>query len=110
MIGYGWRVGGFSSIRRCVKGTNNSDLILFDNTDALCVDGEPLTTISGTHLEASAEYRTARETFAKVVLKDSSTGDWFEVRLPEGTVREYDRTLDSHRWKPARADERHQPG
>ena len=103
MIGYGWRVGGFSTIRRCVKGTDDSDGISFDTTDGLCLDGEPLTKISGpTHLEAPAEYRTARESFAKVVLKDSATGDWFEVHLPDGTVREYGSTADSQLWKPAR--------
>ena len=102
MIGYGWRVGGFSTIRRCVKGTADSDGISFDDTDALCLDGEPLTKISGTHLEAPAEYRTARESFAKVVMKDSGSGDWFEVHLPDGTVREYGKTADSQLWKPAR--------
>ena len=102
MIGYGWRVGGFSTIRRCVKGTGDSDGISFDSTDGVCLDGEPLTKISGTHLEAPAEYRTVRESFAKVLLKDSATGDWFEVHLPDGTVREYGRTADSQLWKPAR--------
>ncbi len=102
MIGYGWRVGGFSTIRRCVKGTGDSDGISFNSDDALCLDGEPLTKISGTHLQAPAEYRAARESFAKVVLKDSATGDWFEVHLPDGTVREYGRTADSQLWKPAR--------
>ena len=105
MIGYGWRVGGFSTIRRCVKGTDDSDGISFDTTDGLCLDGEPLTKISGpTHLEAPAEYRTARESFAKVVLKDSATGDWFEVHLPDGTVREYGHTAESQLWKPARLE------
>ena len=102
MIGYGWRVGGFSTIRRCVKGTPDSDGISFDDTDALCLDGEPLTKIKDRHPESPAEYRTARESFAKVVLKDSATGDWFEVHLPDGTVREYGNTADSQLWKPAR--------
>ena len=100
-IGYGWRVGGFSTIRRCVKGTIDSDGISFDDSDALCLDGEPLTQISDTqqisdtHLKAGAEYRTARESFAKVVMKASASGDWFEVHLPDGTVREYGATDDS---------------
>ena len=102
MIGYGWRIGGFSTIRRCVKGTDDSDGISFDDTDGLCLDGEPLTKIKDRHAESPAEYRTARESFAKVVLKDSATGDWFEVHLPDGTVREYGSTADSQLWKPAR--------
>ena len=37
------------------------------------------------------------------MLKDSATGhDWFEVHLPDGTVREYGNTADSQLWKPAR--------
>ena len=74
MIGYGWRVGGFSTIRRCVKGTPDSDGISFDDTDALCLDGEPLTKISPTDTAGDVEYRTARESFAKVVLKDNTGG------------------------------------
>ena len=75
MIGYGWRVGGFSTIRRCVKGTDDSDGISFNSDDALCLDGEPLTKINDTqHLEGGAEYRTARESFAKVLLKDNTGG------------------------------------
>ena len=38
MIGYGWRVGGFSTIRRCVKGTDDSDGISF-NDDGRAVPG-----------------------------------------------------------------------
>ena len=103
MIGYGWRVGGFSTIRRCVKGTTDSDGISFDSNDALCLDGEPLTKISGMPLEGDAEYRTARESFAKVLLIENAPGhDWFEVHLPDGTVREYGHTADSQLWKPAR--------
>ena len=103
MIGYGWRVGGFSTIRRCVKGTDDSDGISFNGDDALCLDGEPLTKINDTqHLTGGAEYRTSRESFAKIVLVDDASGDWFEVRLPDGTVREYGHTADSQLWKPAR--------
>ena len=110
MIGYGWRVGGFSTIRRCVKGTDDSDGISFNDEDALCLDGEPLTKIKDRHPESPAEYRTARESFAKVVPRDSATGDWFEVHLPDGTVREYGSTADSQLWKPAREVERHRAG
>ena len=110
-IGYGWRVGGVSTIRRCVKGTDDTDGIDFDDDDALCLDGEPLTLISGsdTHLEGGAEYRTTRERFAEVVLKEDPFQDWFEVRLPDGTVREYGRTADSQLWVLAQEDDLGQP-
>ncbi len=110
MIGYGWRVGGFSTIRRCVKGTADSDGISFDDTDALCLDGEPLTKISRTDQEGDVEYRTSRESFAKVLLKDNTGGhDWFEVHLPDGTVREYGSTADSQLWKPERVESGTEP-
>ncbi len=102
MIGYGWRVGGFSTIRRCVKGTGDSDGISFDSTDGLCLDGEPLTKIKDRKPGSPAKYRTARESFAKVLLMEDPAGDWFEVHLPDGTVREYGSTADSQLWKPAR--------
>ena len=112
MIGYGWRVGGFSTIRRCVKGTSDSDGISFNDDDALCLDGEPLTKINDTqHLTGGAEYRTSRESFAKIALVDNKSGpDWFEVRLPDGTVREYGRTDESQLWAPALDPDGTEPG
>ena len=41
-MGYGWRVGGLSQIRRCVVGQPQSNSINLTNSDSLCLDGMPL--------------------------------------------------------------------
>ena len=54
LLGYGWRVGGFSAVRRCVRDTADTDGIGLDGTDRLCIDGEPLVLVEGTHLQPDA--------------------------------------------------------
>ena len=94
-LGYGWRVGGLSTIHRCVvHGTAGSALAL-DATDRLCLDGEPLALVSGSHLQPGAAYRTLRETFVAVTLKGTAAAPWFEARLPDGAVRQYGNGDDS---------------
>ena len=94
-LGYGWRVGGLSTIHRCVvHGTAGSALAL-DATDRLCLDGEPLALVSGGHLQPGAGYRTLRESFVAVTLKGTAAAPWFEARLPDGAVRQYGNGDDS---------------
>ena len=97
ILGYGWHVGGFSAIRWCVTNQARTQ-IAFTRDDNLCLDGEPLVLAEGTHLNYGAEYRTLRDTYAKIVLRRSDTPStgWFEARMPDGTVREYGRTADSN--------------
>ena len=97
ILGYGWHVGGFSAIRWCVTNQARTE-IEFTRKTNLCLDGEPLVVAEGTHLNYDAEYRTSRETYAKITLRRSDTPGtgWFEVRMPDGTVREYGRTADSN--------------
>lgn len=95
ILGYGWRIGGLSAIRRCVRHTADADGISLDGTDGLCIDGEPLVRTSGTHLQPDAKYRTLRESHARIAVQGTATAPWFEVALPDGRVREYGRTADS---------------
>ena len=96
ILGYGWHVGGFSAIRWCLTNQSRTE-IAFTRDDNLCLDGEPLVLAAGTHLNYGAEYRTLRETYAKIVLRAGTPGvGWFEVRMPDGSVREYGRTPDSN--------------
>lgn len=93
-LGYGWRLGGLSSIRRCVVNQPSGSKILLDETDALCLDGEPLVLVSGTHWEDGAQYRTLRDSFRLVELQMIShdlTGDRvsFVVKNPNGSTSEY---------------------
>ena len=95
LLGYGWRVGGLSAIRRCVRDTADTDGIGLDGTDRLCIDGEPLVLVEGTHLQPDAEYRTLRESYARITVRGTAAAPWFEVETPDGGVREYGRTDDS---------------
>ena len=95
ILGYGWRVGGLSAIRRCVRNAADTDGISLNGTDGLCIDGEPLVRTSGTHLQPGATYRTLRESHARITIEGTAASPWFEVELPDGRVREYGRTDDS---------------
>ena len=95
ILGYGWRIGGLSAIRRCVRNTADTDGIGLDGTDGLCIDGEPLVRTSGTHLRPGAKYRTLRESHARATVRGTAASPWFEVELPDGRVREYGNTDDS---------------
>jgi len=94
-IGYGWKLGGLSQIRRCVVNQASGNSIQLNNNDSLCLDGMPLVTASGTHFATGTVYRTLIESFARIEIKDDSGDRWFEVKFPDGTVREYGRTFDS---------------
>ena len=97
ILGYGWHVGGFSAIRWCLTNQTRTE-IAFTRDDNLCLDGEPLVLAAGTHLNYGAEYRTLRDTYARIVLRrsDEPGVGWFEVRMADGSVREYGRTPDSN--------------
>ena len=99
-LGYGWRVSGLSTIRRCVKNQAPATTLAISDSASLCLDGEPLALISGTHMRSGAVYRTLRESFARIEIKGPTDNDrrnelWFEVRLPDGSVQEYGRSGDS---------------
>ncbi|MEW5251535.1 RHS repeat-associated core domain-containing protein [Microbulbifer discodermiae] len=95
ILGYGWRLTGFSSIRRCVKGRPNTDSIQLDNSDSLCLDGEPLVLVSGVDWQEGAKYRAMRDSFYLVELKQTNGNTWFEVSAPNGNTKEYGNTKDS---------------
>lgn len=94
-LGYGWKLTGFSSIRRCVKNRPNADSIQLDSSDSLCLDGEPLVLVSGTHWQTGARYRTLRDSFNLIELKETNGKNWFQVTTPDGGVREYGNSQDS---------------
>src|SRR2546427_7311730 len=76
LLGMGWSLSGLSAITRCpqtfaqdgVKGGIN-----YDSNDRFCLDGQRLIAISGPYGANSTEYRTERESFAKIVSYDPST-------------------------------------
>ena len=101
-LGHGWRVSGFSKIYRCLTNQADVSSLSLTASDALCLDGEPLVRVSGTHLAPGSHYRTLRETFVKLELKGSTMEpSWFEAVFPDGTVRQYGNTADSRLEVPA---------
>lgn len=97
-LGYGWFLDGVSHVRWCSKdmrpGTTD---IKLDGTDSLCVSSHLLVLARGDHLQPGAEYRTALESFERLVVKGGpgASGIWFERILPNGLVAEYGRTPDA---------------
>lgn len=105
ILGYGWQLGGISNIRRCTKNRPFGSMIKLDDTDSLCLDGEPLVLVSGVHWQVGAKYRTLRESFQLIELKETLEGKlWFEVKGPDGRISEYGSSADS-RLKAGRTGE-----
>ena len=77
-----------------MRDTTDRDGISFDGADRLCIDGEPLVLVDGERLRPDAEYRTLRESYARITVRGTAAAPWFEVELPDGGVREYGRTDD----------------
>jgi hypothetical protein len=73
IAGVGWSIAGLSVIHRCPKAffvDGAADGVDLDYSDALCLDGKKLTSIS------PGEYRTEREEFLRIVAQirvDSSS-------------------------------------
>ncbi len=69
LVGVGWALSGFPSIRRCPKtlATHGvSEGVKDAMTDAICLDSEVLVRTFGNQLAAGSRYRTERETFSRV--------------------------------------------
>lgn len=91
VLGYGWTLEGISQIHRCEAPIDPPVDVSFTNSDRLCLDGELLVPIVGNTFDANAEYRTERDTFAKI----TADGDGFEVRTHDGRILKYGKTTDS---------------
>lgn len=94
-LGVGWAVSGASAITRCPRTAaldGRAGRAEFDDADALCLDGRRLVHVGGApHGEAGAQYRPQREGHELITLRAplSAPASWFEVRLPNGDLREY---------------------
>ncbi|WP_166218809.1 RHS repeat-associated core domain-containing protein [Microbulbifer sp. SH-1] len=97
ILGYGWRLGGFSEIRRCITGQDLSAThITLDTNDSLCLNGEPLVLVNGTHWQKGAMYRTWRDSARLIELKETTEGKpWFQVKTADGRNLEFGGTPES---------------
>ncbi|TQV78840.1 hypothetical protein FKG94_12530 [Exilibacterium tricleocarpae] len=95
VLGYGWRLSGFSQIRRCVIHRSDADIVQLTDDDAICLDGEPLVLVGGSHWQPGALYRTLRDRFIRIELKGTAAAPWFEVTNTSGAVSQYGATANA---------------
>jgi RHS repeat-associated protein len=95
ILGYGWRLSGLQEIRRCVKNRPNTDRIKLDDTDSLCLNGQPLVLVSGEYWASGSKYRKLRDDFSLIELKETGGQPWFLVHKPNGEVHEFGNTNNS---------------
>ncbi len=94
-LGYGFRLSGFSQIRRCVVGRSDVSAVALTNADSLCLDGEPLVLVHGSPFQPGAIYAVNRGSYSRVDVKGTVSEPWFEVKTTDGRVHQYGATLDS---------------
>lgn len=98
LLGLGWQLGGGGALTRC-GATPAQDgrwgAVNFDAQDQLCLGGQRLMLVSGSHLADAAEYRFEVDDFTRVIARNGVAGLWFEVTNRQGVVSEYGRTSDA---------------
>ncbi|MCW8091134.1 FG-GAP-like repeat-containing protein [Alteromonas sp. ASW11-130] len=95
-LGVGWAIGGLSAISRCEKNIETDGTVSkvdFSTNDRFCLDGQRLLVKNGqTYGANNAEYRTAQDSFQKIISYRSSTSkgpDRFVVYDKKGNVFHY---------------------
>ena len=104
-LGVGFALGGLSSIGRCPSDLGRDGAIRgvqLDRGDRLCLDGERLVAVAGTYGMPGSEYRTERESFARVLAlgsadpADPDAGPReFQVFGRDGRIRSYGSSDDA---------------
>lgn len=100
LFGLGGSLSGLSAIGRCAKTLaqdGERGAVNYDASDRFCLDGQRLFAVNGTYGANGTEYRTERESFARIVSYGAAgTGpEWFKVWTKSGQIFEYGNTLDS---------------
>lgn len=100
IAGFGWSLGGVSSITRgpqtiSIDGKNKGVTLTGD--DRFYLDGQRLIKISGTYGAAGSEYRTELDSITKIVAQSSAgTGPaWFKAWTKAGLIIEFGNTANS---------------
>ncbi len=100
-LGVGWSIDGISMIERTATNLYNDgfiDGINFNGNDKYSLDGQRLIAIEGEYGNDMTEYRTERETFAKIISynsDESNDPDYFKVYAKNGKIFHYGNTNDS---------------
>ncbi len=100
LLGPGWEIEGLSAISRCPRTFAQDGYIAgitFTTSDALCLNGNRLISVSGAYGENNTHYRTERESFSNIVsLGQSGVGpNSFIVYHKDSLIYEYGNTDDS---------------
>lgn len=105
ICGYGWNIGGLSSITRSGKtyfyNGQSTSVNFSPSNDAFVLDGQRLFPITGSNGDNGTVYGAEQESFSKIESFNSigSLGpEWFKVTLKDGTIMEYGRTPDAVQW------------
>ncbi|MCI0506525.1 MAG: hypothetical protein L0Z73_10500, partial [Gammaproteobacteria bacterium] len=93
MLGMGWSLAGLSAVHRCPKNLaqdNEVRGVKYDTTDSICLDGQRLVLVGGTHFQNGAEYRTEIDNFARIIYSSDSAESRFTVKSKDGLTKIYD--------------------
>jgi hypothetical protein len=111
LVGAGWSLAGLSGVARCGRsivqdGANAG--VSYNANDRYCLDGQRLVLISGTYGADSAEYRTERESFTRIISYGSAGSGpaYFRAWTKSGQVIEYGNTADSRIEAQGKSDVR----
>lgn len=100
LLGVGFRLAGFSAIRRCgstIAQDGAMSAVGLDAADRFCLDGQRLRLTSGSYGQPGSQYQTEVETFSRVTAYGTAgTGPaWFQVERRDGLIYQYGATDDS---------------
>ncbi len=100
LLGMGWSLGGLSAIARCPRTLAQDGVkggINYDSNDRYCLDGQRMMAISGIYGANGTEYRTERESFARIISYATAGNgpSWFKVWTKSGQIMEFGNTTDS---------------
>jgi hypothetical protein len=98
--GYGWNIGGISTIRRGPQTFFSDGVsrgVELDNNDRLYLDGQRLVNTTGNYGDSAAIYQTENDIFTRITPKstDSNGPGWFKTETRSGLIYEYGNTIDS---------------
>lgn len=99
VAGMGMSLSASSSISRCPRTTAQDGApraVMYDENDALCLDGQRLVLVSGTYGRGNAEYRTEIDSFVRVKqYRDIMDGACFTAEAKSGRIADYGAPVDA---------------
>ena len=106
LVGIGFSVMGISTISRCptdnyfddpANGGIGVDPVDYDNNDKFCLNGQRMVTVNGVYGADGTEYRTAFESFDKIISHGNTGGapTSFTVYKKSGEIFTYGKSVDS---------------